>query len=112
MNSKAETDELLERAEQYLNSIPNRGNCGPHHIVSDLAAALRASAAPSDGMTLPLTLAEYARDLRRNPSGGDDYPFKIMNAVANRIDEILAALTPATEDGTVTQPSANRAGEA
>lgn len=37
----AEAAELIERADQYLATIPHKGDCGPHHLVSDLAAALR-----------------------------------------------------------------------
>lgn len=37
----AEAAELLDRADQYLTTIRNKGDCGPHHLVSDLAATLR-----------------------------------------------------------------------
>ena len=37
----AEAAELVERADQYVATIPNKGDCGPHHLVSDLAATLR-----------------------------------------------------------------------
>lgn len=58
------------------------------HVMSNT----RATPARCDALTD--ALRQYAQDLRRNPSGGDDYPFEIMKAVANRIDEMLAASPP------------------
>ena len=34
-------------------------------------------------------LEAYASDLRRNPGGGDDYPWEIMRGVADSLEEIL-----------------------
>lgn len=39
----ADTREVLERADIYLRNVPNRSDAGVHHVVSDLAAALRAA---------------------------------------------------------------------
>lgn len=51
---------------------------------------LRAHAGGSRPDALTDALRQYAQDLRRNPSGADDYPYTDMHAIANRIDEILA----------------------
>lgn len=38
--------ELLDRADAYLRSVVNKADVGPHHLISDLAAALRAASLP------------------------------------------------------------------
>lgn len=38
---------------------------------------------------LATAIAEYARDIRRNVSGGDDYPWATMHAVADSLEEVL-----------------------
>lgn len=48
---------------------------------------------------LAQSIQQYARDLRRNSSGGDDYPWEIMRGVADYLDELLARSTPARCDG-------------
>lgn len=40
----AELPDLLDRAEEFVKLSGNGGNCGPHHLVSDLASSLRALA--------------------------------------------------------------------
>jgi hypothetical protein len=47
-------DELLARADAYLRTINNLSNCGPHHLVSDLAAALRAASPAEQGTTVAI----------------------------------------------------------
>jgi hypothetical protein len=39
-------------------------------------------------------IGEYARDLRRNSSGGDDYPWEIMRGVADYLDVLLGRYCP------------------
>lgn len=46
-----EAAELLERSDSYLATIGNKGDCGPHHLVSDLAATLRAVIATAKAAT-------------------------------------------------------------
>lgn len=46
-------------------------------------------------------LVEYSRDLRRNSSGGDDYPWEIMTGIADNLDILIqrfAAPVPPTEN--------------
>ncbi|MGY3581351.1 hypothetical protein ACVIGB_000580 [Bradyrhizobium sp. USDA 4341] len=86
-----EVSELLERADRYLSTIPNRSDAGPHHLVSDLSAALRSALAdtfvaansPSDpGIHLSpaeslISLADQideARDEYANKFGTTDEP--------------------------------------
>ena len=35
-----------------------------------------------------VSVKEYSRDIRRNSSGGDDYPWEIMKSVADELDRI------------------------
>jgi multidrug resistance efflux pump len=79
---RAKLERLTERCEAYKGQV----EAGAAEI-----ARLKALVAPAQSDALRESLRQYAQDLRRNPSGGDDYPFEVMNAVANRIDEILAA---------------------
>jgi hypothetical protein len=49
-----EVSEILERADRYLSAVPNRSDTGPHHLVSDLAVALRSIlAAPQEATDVP-----------------------------------------------------------
>jgi len=43
---------------------------------------------------LETLIREYARDLRRNSSGGDDYPWEIMIAVADYLEVLIGRATP------------------
>jgi len=40
----SEIAELLRRADEYLAGVRDKSDPGPHHLVSDLAAHIRASA--------------------------------------------------------------------
>ena len=35
------------------------------------------------------SILEYARDLRRNSSGGDDYPWEYARATADYLEELV-----------------------
>lgn len=39
--ARSELRELIERADDHMRTVTNRGDCGPHHLISDMAAALR-----------------------------------------------------------------------
>ena len=41
------------------------------------------------GWQLREAITEYARDLRRNSSGGDNYPWETMRGVANYLDTLV-----------------------
>ena len=53
--------------------------------------ALRRHAKKSSA--LEVLIREYARDLRRNSSGGDDYPWEIMRGVADYLETLIARAT-------------------
>jgi hypothetical protein len=48
---------------------------------------------------LEILLRDYARDLRRNASGGDDYPWEFAKGVADYLEVLIdrAAARPAPE---------------
>ena len=56
-------------------------------IIAALRATEPAHTPPATG--LREALAEYARDLRRNSSGGDDYPWETMRGVADYLDVLM-----------------------
>jgi hypothetical protein len=75
--------DLVERADEYLSTIPNKGNCGPHHLISDMRAALAAQADAPGGqpqsskearekeITRLATIEECAMVAESYPSSGE-----------------------------------------
>jgi len=58
----------------------------------DTLAALAPSA--QEGETLETLIREYARDLRRNSSGGDDYPWEWAKATADYLEVLIERASP------------------
>jgi len=59
---------------------------------NELLAALAPSA--QEGETLETLIREYARDLRRNSSGGDDYPWEWAKATADYLEVLIERASP------------------
>lgn len=57
--------------------------------IADAILALPRDIAQPKREPLAGAIAEYASDIRRNASGGDDYPWGIMRGVADSLEEIL-----------------------
>jgi hypothetical protein len=82
-----EASKILDRADEYLSSISNRSDSGPHHLVSDLAAALPAGVpAPPPAPPAPVRRSlcpTPPEDLWRLASAID----KARNSYLNQIGE-------------------------
>jgi len=60
--------------------------------LEEILAALAPSA--QEGETLETLIREYARDLRRNSSGGDDYPWEWAKATADYLEVLIERASP------------------
>ena len=56
-----------------------------HHAIA-IVAAMRGHASDQ---SLSVLIKQYALDLRRNASGGDDYPYEYAKATADYLEELI-----------------------
>jgi hypothetical protein len=79
--------EHYEREARNLAAVWTNGNDGARTCI--LAALLKAAAPVPSDEPLAALIQEYARDLRRNSSGGDDYPWEWAKAAANYLETLI-----------------------
>ena len=94
--SSPATEQLRELAQQLLDAAHYstelsrlEGHCRDiaHKIECLAEGSDDAAATPSE--SLAGAIAEYARDLRRNSSGCDDYPWEYAKATADYLEELI-----------------------
>jgi hypothetical protein len=83
MSKANEMMDLIERADEYLSTIKNKGNCGPHHLVSDMRACL---AAQADTPTIDNTPScgqenDYRRALPQRSQEPVAYRWRMRSAI-------------------------------
>jgi len=63
-------------------------------IDADYLSKVALAPSAQEGETLETLIREYARDLRRNSSGGDDYPWEWAKATADYLEVLIERASP------------------
>lgn len=79
-----------------------------YFAAADAIAALYAASSQQDNLVT--LIRQYAHDLRRNSSGGDDYPFNLMRPIADYLERLIERAAPAAS-ATNSAPAAPDVGE-
>jgi len=114
LDAERDRDKLVKALEPFAKEAETHGDQIPDQMfiwdyegptggrnnirVGDLRRAKRvfAALAPSaqEGEALEKLIREYARDLRRNSSGGDDYPWEWAKATADYLEVLIERASP------------------